>query len=167
MAPRAIRAGRFALRRFARALRPPGSSPSEAASLPAAAAAFGPDDAIAIMHAEDGVFVYTSSAWDELFGYARNELLGRHVSTVAAQDEEVVGERLHAITVALRRNGLWRGETRNVTREGAGLRCSAEITEDDDHHHGRVWIVYLTPFDAAPPSRRSPPASPASRDADR
>lgn len=166
MAPLPFRAARSALQRLGDAIPSVPSTPITVEA-PAGVDAYGPEDAVAVLCADDGLVVYASEPWNDLLGYSRGELVGRHVSEVAVQGEEgVPGERLRAISRALRQTGRWRGETSSVRKDGGRLRCCAEITEADDDRHGRVWIIHVIPFDAELPSLRSLPASRARRDAD-
>ncbi|NVM20325.1 MAG: PAS domain S-box protein [Desulfobacterales bacterium] len=72
-----------------------------------------------------GVVLYTNNAMDELFGYKKGELLGKHVSvlnsgpTPAAVAKQIMDE--------IEKRGYWEGEIRNRRKDGAEFMSYAAI----------------------------------------
>jgi PAS domain S-box-containing protein len=62
---------------------------------------------------EDGIIVYTNSAEDQLFGYERGELIGRHVSVQNAYPPDENKAVVAAVIAELQQHGHWRGEWQN------------------------------------------------------
>ena len=60
---------------------------------------------------KDAVIVYTNPRFNEMFGYAPGELLGRHVSVLNDPEDQSPAERSRQIAAELRRRGRWEGET--------------------------------------------------------
>jgi PAS domain S-box-containing protein len=64
----------------------------------------------------DGTFAFVNAAFESIFGYNRNELLGEHW-TVLYHDEEA--KRLEEeILPSVRETGYWSGETVRLTKHG-------------------------------------------------
>ena len=104
-------------------------------------------DGMALVRAADGVIVYVSPGWNRMLGYDEGELEGKHVSAVSAP-EPVPGQRLHEITTSLDRDGIWRGEVKNVRKDGAAVRCAASISSFEHPRHGTLWIAVISDLTA-------------------
>ena len=96
--------------------------------------------AVALVSADDGEIVYTNDRWDLLFGYERNELLGRHVSVVNAATDETPEARAEEIFGALERDGVWSGEVHNIRKDGSHFWTSAHVSRFEHPGHGQVWL---------------------------
>jgi PAS domain S-box-containing protein len=102
--------------------------------------------AVALVSASDGVVAHTNPTWDRLLGYGPGELTGRHISVVAAPPEEdVPGRRVHEITEGLEREGVWRGDTQYVRRDGSAFWCATSIGQFYDPELGAVWVIVAAP----------------------
>ncbi|TFI56673.1 PAS domain S-box protein [Sphingomonas parva] len=88
---------------------------------------------------EDGIIVYTNAAEDRLFGYARGELIGRHVSVQNAYPEEENAARVAEVIEALRAHGRWEGEWHNRRKNGSSFHTASRITAVDIDG-GRHWL---------------------------
>jgi PAS domain S-box-containing protein len=95
---------------------------------------------VVLVRAADGVMVFVNEAWDQMFGYARGELVGRHVSVVNAADEQSPYARAEEILGALERDGTWRGEMHHVRKDGTRFWCAADIVRFEHPVHGTVWL---------------------------
>ncbi len=88
---------------------------------------------------EAGIIVYTNAAEDDMFGYDRGELIGRHVSIQSAytpeENEQIIGEVIRQ----LQEQGSWEGEWSNIRKDGSLFSTYARITtfEMDGVKH---WI---------------------------
>ncbi|HKG95966.1 MAG TPA: PAS domain S-box protein [Gemmatimonadaceae bacterium] len=77
---------------------------------------------------EAGVIVYTNPAEDEMFGYARGELVGQHV-TVQNTYPPDENQRIVAEVIAqLKATGEWVGEWQNRRKDGTPFVTRARIT---------------------------------------
>jgi len=75
-----------------------------------------------------GVLLYTNPTADRMFGYARGELIGKHVTVLNAYAPEE-NERLAAQVMAqLRASGEWIGQWDNVKKDGSLFTTRARIT---------------------------------------
>jgi len=96
--------------------------------------------AVALITADEGEFVYTNDRWDLMFGYERNELLGRHVSVVNAASRETPEARAQQIMDALARDGVWSGEVHNVRKDDSHFWTAAHVSRFDHPDYGTVWL---------------------------
>jgi PAS domain S-box-containing protein len=89
------------------------------------------------LSSEDGTIVYTNKAEDELFGYARGELIGKHVSIQNAYPPDENHARVAAVIEALKRDGAWTGDWNNRRKDGSEFITSSSITmvEIDGRRH--------------------------------
>ena len=63
----------------------------------------------------------TNPAMEQMLGYEKNELPGRHFSEILAGGEQERREAVETITNIVSRDGFWEGETRNQRKDGAEL----------------------------------------------
>ncbi|WP_254534616.1 PAS domain S-box protein [Halomarina litorea] len=78
---------------------------------------------------EDGRFVYLNQSYADLYGYAVEELLGRHWEVLYPESDVslVYDEILPAIPV----EGRWSGETRQLRKDGSPLLTSHALSYTD------------------------------------
>src|SRR6266849_4690994 len=65
--------------------------------------------------------VSTNPAMEQMLGYEKNELAGRHFSEIQAGAEEERKATVETITRIVSRDGFWEGELRNQCKDGAEL----------------------------------------------
>lgn len=114
-------------------------------------------EGVVLVRASDGVIVYANERWERIFGAARGELLGQHISVVNAPTEQAPEERAQEIIGALERDGVWSGEIRNIRRDGTLLWTVAHMSTFEHREHGTVWIAVqrdVTPQKTAQDSLR-------------
>ncbi|WP_199249616.1 PAS domain S-box protein [[Phormidium] sp. ETS-05] len=77
---------------------------------------------------ENGIIIYTNPAFDAMFGYDREELIGRHVSILnnGSPDENI--RIVSEIMVALQNKGSWVGELANRRKDGTQFTTKAQIS---------------------------------------
>jgi PAS domain S-box-containing protein len=76
---------------------------------------------------ENGFIYYTNPAYDEMFGYPRGELIGKHVSALSPGSDEEDTLKVLNIIERLSRNGIWFGEIENHRRDGTGFTTYARV----------------------------------------
>ncbi|MBA3846661.1 MAG: PAS domain S-box protein, partial [Planctomycetes bacterium] len=88
---------------------------------------------------QDGIIVYTNPAEDAMFGYARGELIGQHV-TVQNDLPPVENERrVREVIAELTTRGAWSGQWPNRRRDGSGFITTSSITSFDQD--GKRYFV--------------------------
>ncbi|MGA2916987.1 PAS domain S-box protein [Methanoregula sp.] len=98
-------------------------------------------EGVYLIRASDGVIVYTNTKFEKMFGYEKGELIGRHVSVVnAPEDLMSPGDTAEEIMKALDENGEWRGEVKNIRKDGTTFWCLAVVSTFEHPEFGNVWI---------------------------
>ena len=92
----------------------------------------------------DGTFHYTNTRFEDMFGYAPGELLGKSVSIVNAPTERSPEETAKEILSALERNGSWSGEVLNRKKDGTDLWTFANVSSFHDPELGTLLIAHQT-----------------------
>ncbi len=99
------------------------------------------DEGVYLIRAGDEIIVYTNPKFDKMFGYEPGELIGKHVSIVNAPSEKSPEETAKEIIDVLNKNSVWKGDTRNIKKDGTQFYCYASVSK---YHHsvfGDVWIA--------------------------
>jgi len=77
---------------------------------------------------ERGFIIYTNPAEDEMFGYARGELVGRHVTVQNAYPPEENERLVREVIEQLGTHGFWSGRSRKRRKDGTPFVTFARIT---------------------------------------
>jgi len=80
------------------------------------------------MATEEGIIIYSNPAEDEMFGYERGELLGKHVSVLNSYPPEENERIVRDVIERLQAKGSWSGEFVNKTKQGTVFTTFARIT---------------------------------------
>ncbi len=97
-------------------------------------------EGVYLIRTSDGVIVYANETFEDMFGYARGELVDKHVSIVNAPGEKSPEELAGEIIQSLNESGTWSGEIPNVKKDGTPFWCYANVSTFDDPKFGEVWI---------------------------
>ena len=89
----------------------------------------------------DGTIFYTNPKFDQMFGYAPGELLGKHVSVLNAPADKDPDEIAREIFAAISEHGEWKGEVKNKRKDGTEFWCSYTISTFFHHEHGKVLVT--------------------------
>ncbi len=93
------------------------------------------------MRASDLIIVYANPRFEEMFGYERGEILGKHASIVNAQTEKSPRQTAREIMAFIREHGFWNGEINNVKKDGAPFWCHAGVSVFDHPEHGKIAVA--------------------------
>ncbi|WP_321507462.1 PAS domain S-box protein [uncultured Methanoregula sp.] len=98
-------------------------------------------EGVYLIRASDGTIVYTNEKFDRMFRYAKGEAIGRHVSVVNAPEEGTSSrDTADRIMKALHETGEWRGEVKNITKDGTMFWSLAVVSTFEHPEFGSVWI---------------------------
>jgi PAS domain S-box-containing protein len=100
-------------------------------------------EGIALIRARDAVIVYANERYHELFGYEPGELHGRPVSVLNAGSRAEAKATAQEIIKVLHRDSVWRGEIRNVRKDGTVFWSSTNVTTLEHDEYGAVWLGVL------------------------
>jgi PAS domain S-box-containing protein len=101
-------------------------------------------EGVYLIRAEDGVIVYTNPRFEEMFGYAPGELIGKHVSLVNAPGELSPEQQSKVIGEQLERTGMWHGEIEHRKKDGTLFWNYASVSTFDHPRFGNVWVSVHT-----------------------
>lgn len=88
---------------------------------------------------ETGIIIYTNSAEDEMFGYKRGELIGRHVTVQNTYSPDENQKIVSDVIEQLKKHGVWQGEFNNRKKDGSPFITSAKITALELDHK-KYWL---------------------------
>ena len=94
----------------------------------------------------DSVMIYTNDAMNELFGYKKGELIGKHVSILNAGSAQEAKEVPKQIVDTIKKKGVWEGEIHNKRKDGTEFTCIARITALTDKN-GKIINYVSTQHD--------------------
>lgn len=99
-------------------------------------------EGIYIFRASDYTIAYTTPVFDRMFGYERNEVIGKPVSILNAPGANISQEDVSAsINKVLVETGNWQGEINNIKKDGTRLTCWVKISSFEHHEFGKVWVA--------------------------
>jgi len=106
-------------------------------------------EGVYIIRSSDGTIVSTNEKFDQMFGYEKGELIGRHVSLVNAPEaKRSPGDTARTIMGVLRETGRWRGEVKNLRKDGTEFWSLAVVSTFEHPAFGSVWISAHTDITA-------------------
>lgn len=88
---------------------------------------------------ESGTIIFTNAAEDEMFGYARGELVGKHVTVQNTYPPEENQRIVASVIAQLKTTGTWEGDWDNVRKDGTTFVTRSRITAMV--HKGRSYWV--------------------------
>jgi DNA repair protein RadC len=94
--------------------------------------------------AGDAVIRYANPKFEAMFGYEPGEMIGKHVSILNAPSEKSPEETAETIQGLLDKNGEWKGEIKNIRKDGTPFWCYANIFAFDHPDYGRVNVAIHT-----------------------
>jgi diguanylate cyclase (GGDEF)-like protein/PAS domain S-box-containing protein len=88
----------------------------------------------------DRKIVLANPAFEQMFGYAPGELVGKDVAILNAPTEKSPEDVAKSIVESLRQKKVWRGEIENINKDGRRVWCFANITTFVHPLFGEVWL---------------------------
>ncbi len=101
-------------------------------------------EGVYLVRFEDGIIVYTNPAFERIFGYGPDEMVGKHVSIVNAPSDKDTEEKAREIIEVMDKTGIWHGEIQNIRKDGTTFWCFAHVTVFDHSEHGKVCVTVHT-----------------------
>lgn len=97
-------------------------------------------EALHVVRVSDGCFVHVNRAFERMFGYQADEVIGRHVSLINAPTHEDPVEIAERIMAVLNTTGRYEDEIENRRKDGSRFWCRGRVTRFTHHVHGDVWL---------------------------
>jgi PAS domain S-box-containing protein len=98
-------------------------------------------EAVYLVRMEDEIIVFTNSKFEEMFGYQPGEMTGKHVSIVNAPTEKSPEETTDMIIGSLSENSNWKGEVKNIRKDGTSFWTAASVTIFEHSQFGKVLVA--------------------------
>ena len=107
-----------------------------------AALAMNLSEGISLVRQKDGIIVFTNLNFEKIFAYQPGELIGKHASVLNAPEKSLGAQEIaQNIIESVKVNGRWKGEIRNVKKDGTLFYTQASISQ---FNHPEFGMVLLT-----------------------
>ena len=93
-----------------------------------------------LVRVSDQTLVYANPAFEEMFGYEQDEMLGKHISIINAPGEVSPENVATDIISQLEAKGVWRGEVQHIKKDGSLFWSSVTVSTFEHNVYGRVWV---------------------------
>jgi len=98
-------------------------------------------EGVSLTRTDNAQIVYTNRQFEQMFGYAPDELIGQNVQILNAPcDDKMPAAVRDEIIRTLNETGRWSGEIRNVRKDGTPFWCRVSVTTFNSEDYGQVWI---------------------------
>ena len=97
-------------------------------------------EGVVLIRTEDGSIVFTNTRFNQMFGYAKGELIGQNIAMINAADTRTPEEVAASIEKELAQRGVWTGEIKNVRKDRSEFWCHAIVSTYNHPSFGKVWI---------------------------
>ena len=97
-------------------------------------------EAILLVSMQDGTILYNNPSAEKLFEYDKGEMVGLSIATLNNPDWKNPPQTSADIVNILNQRGEWRGEIRNIKKDGTPIWCSSTATTFTDPVYGEVWL---------------------------
>jgi len=100
-------------------------------------------DGIILANTANGLIVYTNPMAERMFAYDKGELIGKSIAALNDPAEADPQKTAAEITHILNEKGTWRGEVRNIKKDGTTIWCSSSVSTFTHPVHGEVSLGVL------------------------
>lgn len=97
-------------------------------------------EAVILVNVSNRQIVYTNSGADRLFGFDKNELIGKPLASLFHSAKGELKKSVDDIIQVLIEKGTWQGEIHNIRKNGTPIWCSASISTFTHPTQGEVWL---------------------------
>lgn len=97
-----------------------------------------------IVDQHETIIRWASPRFEEMFGYAPGEMLGKHVAIVNAPGDLSAQEKAKEILETILRGGEWHGEIKNIKKDGTQFWCYASVSAFEHPIYGPVFLSIHT-----------------------
>jgi PAS domain S-box-containing protein len=89
----------------------------------------------------DMTIVYANPKFEEMFGYDPGEMIGQHLSIINAPTKLTPEETVKVTMSEIEKGGgLWRGEVKNIKKDGTLFWCYISASVFNHHEYGKVVL---------------------------
>lgn len=90
---------------------------------------------------DDAIIKYTNPTFSKMFGYKSGEMVGKHASIVNAPTDKKPEETAREIMKIIRDTGGWRGEVRNIKKDGTFFWSYARASILNHPMYGKILLA--------------------------
>ena len=101
-------------------------------------------EGVVLVRNSDHTIVNVNPKFEQMFGYAPGELLGKPITIVNSPSERPAEDIAVEILGKLAQDGQWSGEIKNRKKDGSEFWCRATVSGFQHSNHGKVWISVHT-----------------------
>lgn len=101
-------------------------------------------EGVVLIRARDATIVYANPKFEELFGFAPGELIGKPLGLTLASDGELPEQIVRGTSEGIRQHGTWSGEIHNRRQNGTLFWSMANISSLEHPELGQVWVAVHT-----------------------
>ncbi len=94
-----------------------------------------------LVRVSDGTIVFANPSFEKMFGYEKGELLGKHISNLNAPTDQSPEEIAKEIIEDLTKNKIWKGEVKNIRKDGSIFWSYATVSTFNHNLYGEVWAT--------------------------
>ena len=98
------------------------------------------DEGVNLIRFNDSKIIYTNPKFDMMFGYDSGELIGKHISICNAFNDKTSKAIAEEIINCCNKEGVWRGEVKNIRKDGTTFWCLANVSLLDHLEFGKVIV---------------------------
>lgn len=98
-------------------------------------------EGIVLETVSDSRIVYTNKRFEKMFGYNRNELIGKHISILSSPPDDETPTRFdHNMKESIKNTGEWCGVVKNVKKCGTPMWTEVKTVGIDHSQYGEVYV---------------------------
>ncbi len=97
-------------------------------------------EGIYLVRVTDLIIVYANPKFEEMFGYSPGEMTDKHVSIINALTDQDPVDRANEIKKGLQKDGFWKGDVRNIRKDGTEFWGQVSISTFNHPRYGDVYL---------------------------
>lgn len=101
-------------------------------------------EGVCIIGLQDPTIHWVNCRFEEMFGYEKGEMIGKHISIVNAPTDIAPIEKFNEIMAIINRTREWHGEIYNIKKDGTKFWCYASVSTFMHPDYGDVLLSIHT-----------------------
>ncbi|HPH13188.1 MAG TPA: PAS domain S-box protein [Burkholderiaceae bacterium] len=97
-------------------------------------------EGVLLVAADTVTIVYANPRYEQMLGYAANELIGLPASILIAPNERTATEIANEIDSVLSSESYWTGDVNFICKDGHEIWCHCLVNTIDHIDYGKVWL---------------------------
>lgn len=97
-------------------------------------------EGILLISSSSGSILYVNAGAEQIFGYDKGDMIGLNIANLNSPDDGDPTNKAKAIFKQLHSKGSWKGEIRNIKKDGTSIWCWVNVSTFTHPVHGEVWL---------------------------